>query len=30
MANRLRLDFSLEFSDERADFLEKYLESEIF
>ena len=30
MSNRLRLDFSLEFNDERAKFLEKYLANEIF
>lgn len=30
MANRLKLDFSLQYSDERAQFLEQYLAGEIF
>lgn len=30
MANRLKLDFSLQYNDERADFLEHYLEDEMF
>ena len=30
MANRLKLDFSLQYSDERAQFLEQYLTGDVF